>query len=622
LLKGRPLTFKQHFRKFRVNLGYLPRAVALVWASARIWTVAWAGLLLVQGILPLAIVYLTREVVDALVHALRSGGDWTAIRPALISAGLVGGTLLLEEVLRRLGQWVRTVQSELVQDHVMGLIHSKAISLDMAFFETSECYDQLYRARVDSLTRPALLVENIGALIQNGITLAVMAAVLVTYAAWLPAVLFAGTLPAAAAVGWYALQFNQWRIRNTMNERRVRYYDWLLTQHEHVPELRLFDVGTHYKEAYQQLRRELRTERVGLARQQMLAEIAAGGIALMSGGLAVAWMAWRAVRGAGTLGDVALFYQVFNQGQRLMRTLLENAGEMYRGMFFLENLFEFLQNHPQLVEPTKPVRLAPMLGEGIRFQAVSFRYPGSSRQALRDLDLEIPAGRVVALVGDNGAGKSTIIKLLCRFYDPEAGRITLDGEDIRELSVKELRRRVTVLFQQPLHYQATVAENIAPNQTDSEAARAEIERAAIAAGADGPILRLPEGYYTVLGKWFGGAELSVGEWQRLALARAFFRRADIVVLDEPTSAMDSWAEADWLNRFRTLVAGRTALIITHRFTTAMKADIIHVVEAGHVIESGTHNELVALGGRYGQSWKEQIREAGEVCLAEQMKAHL
>jgi len=615
LLTDRPHTLKEHLRRFRVNVGYLPRAVALVWASARVWTVAWAGLLVVQGILPLAIVYLTREVVDALALALKSNGDWTAIRQALISAGLVGGTLLLEEVLRRVSQWVRTAQSELVQDHVMDLIHSKAISLDISFFETSECYDQLHRARVDSLSRPALLVENIGALIQNGITLAVMAAVLVTYAAWLPAVLFAGTLPAAAVVGWYALRFNQWRIRNTMNERRVRYYDWLLTQHEHVPELRLFDLGTHYKAAYQRLRRRLRAERLALVRQQMLAEIAAGCIALLTGGLAVAWMAWRAVRGSGTLGDVALFYQVFNQGQRLMRTLLENAGEMYRSMFFLENLFEFLENQPQLVEPTKPTSLKPMVPVGVRFEAVSFRYPGSSRPVLNDLDLDIPAGRVVALVGDNGAGKSTIIKLLCRFYDPEAGCVTVDGTDIRELSVKELRQRITVLFQQPLHYQATAAENIAPDASHSETAREEIERAAVAAGADGPILRLHEKYDTMLGKWFGGAELSVGEWQRLALARAFLRQADIVILDEPTSAMDSWAEADWLNRFRTMVAGRTALIITHRFTTAMRADVIHVIEAGHIIEAGTHNELVALGGRYGRSWKEQIREAGERSLA-------
>jgi ATP-binding cassette subfamily B protein len=438
-----------------------------------------------------------------------------------------------------------------------------------------------------------------------------MAAVLATYAAWLPSLLLAGTLPAAAVIARYALRFNQWRLRNTITERRVRYYDWLLTLHENVQELRLFDLGTYFKDAYQRLRLGLRTERLALERGQMIAEMAAGAIALLSGGLAIGWMAWRAVLGAATLGDIALFYQVFNQGQRLMRTLLTNVGEIYRSVLYLENLFEFLQIEHRLVEPARPKPLAPHLGEGVRFEAVSFRYPGSSQCAIENLNLDIPAGRIIAVVGDNGAGKSTLIKLLCRFYDPDAGRIALDGTDLRDVAASELRRRITVLFQQPLHYQATAAENIAPPNSGGKTEREDIEKAAKAAGAHDPLARLPEGYDTMLGKWFGGAELSFGEWQRLALARAFLRHAEIIVLDEPTTAMDSWAEADWLGRFRALVAGRTALIITHRFTTAMQADIIHVMQAGRIIESGTHAELVTLGGRYGQSWKEQMKEPRE-----------
>lgn len=606
---GSTRTAKEHLQTFRANLRYLLPAVGMVWDAARLWAIGWVLLLVVQGMLPLATVYLTREVVNDLVPALKSHGSWTAVRPVLVSAGLMGVTLLVGEMMRGVSQWVRSTQSELVQDHIMGLIHSKAITLDMAFFETPEYYDRLHRARVDSLSRPVLLLESMGALAQNGITLAAMAAVLVSYAWWLPLVLLAGTIPAGAVVARYALRFNQWRLRNTMNERRVRYYDWLLTLHEHVAELRLFELGTRFMEDYQSLRRRLREERLALIRGQMLAEIAAGAVALLSGGLAIGWMAWRTVIGAATLGDVALFYQVFNQGQRLMRTLLQNAGEIYRSVLFLENLFEFLEIEPQLVDPPEPEQLASMVRERIRFEKVTFRYPGSSRFALKDLNLEIPAGRLVALVGDNGAGKSTIIKLLCRFYDPESGRITIDGIDTRNLALADIRRRITVLFQQPLHYHATAAENIAPGNSESEVGREAIEKAAIAAGAHQPIAGLPQGYDTMLGKWFGGTELSVGEWQRVALARAFFRHADIVILDEPTSAMDSWEEAEWLGRFRKLVEGRSALIVTHRFTTAMQADTIHVVQAGRIIESGTHEELVALGGRYGQSWKKQMKEA-------------
>ncbi|NCC34083.1 MAG: ATP-binding cassette domain-containing protein, partial [Chloroflexia bacterium] len=248
------------------------------------------------------------------------------------------------------------------------------------------------------------------------------------------------------------------------------------------------------------------------------------------------------------------------------------------------------------------------LGEGIRMEEVTFRYEDSERNALEQFNLTIPAGQIVAIVGENGAGKSTLIKLLCRFYDPQQGRITWDGVDLRELAQDELRRRISVLFQQPFPYHDSAGDNIRFGDMGSAPTQAAIEAAARAGGAAEIIDKLPEGYATILGRWFGYTELSTGEWQRLALARAFVRQADLVILDEPTSAMDSWAEHAWMGRFRELVAGRTALIITHRFTTAMQADIIHVMVGGRVIEAGTHSELVALGGHYASSWNMQMRE--------------
>ncbi len=273
----------------------------------------------------------------------------------------------------------------------------------------------------------------------------------------------------------------------------------------------------------------------------------------------------------------------------------------------LDNLFTFMGLEPQVVDPPEPLPMPNTLQTGIGFEHVTFTYPGSNRVALDDFSCVLPAGKTVALVGANGAGKSTVIKLLCRFYDPDAGQVLADGTDLRRFSLTGLRRQITVLFQQPVQYHSTAAENIAMGDLTASPGDQDIRAAAEAAGADAPIARLSEGYDTVLGKQFGGTELSVGEWQRLALARAFLRQAHIVVLDEPTSAMDSWAAAAWLERFDKMAEGRTVLIVTHRFTTAMHADVIHVIDQGRIVESGTHQDLLALGGRYAQSWLKQMR---------------
>jgi ATP-binding cassette subfamily B protein len=589
------------------QLAYLPRALGLVWAAARGWAVAWTALLLAQGLLPVATVYLTRLLVDGLVAAVGAGGTRDALAPLLLLVAVLAGVMLLSEVLRSAVGWVRTAQGELVRDHISALIHQKSVAVDLAFYESPEYHDRLHRARGEAGYRPVALVEGLGQLLQNGVTLLAMGAVLVPFGWWLPLVLLASTLPAFGVVLHYNLQQHHWRQRTTADDRRTWYYDWLLTSGETAAELRLFGLGPLFQSLYQALRARLRGERLRLARRGALAELAAGVVALLLTCGALAWMVRQTLLGLVTLGGLALFYQAFLQGQRLMRSLLDGVGQVYTNSLFLGNLFEFLALRPRVVDPPQPVVAPLSVRAGIRFHGVTFRYPGSERVALHDFDLIIPAGQVVALVGPNGAGKTTLIKLLCRLYDPDAGRIELDGIDLRQVEVAELRRLIAVLFQQPVHYSATVADNIALGSL-AVASREEVEAAARAAGADKPVACLPQGYDTLLGKWFaGGTELSVGEWQRLALARAFLRQAPVLLLDEPTSAMDSWAEADWHERFRRLAAGRTVLIITHRFTTALRADVIHVMAEGRVVESGSHEELLARGGLYARSWADQTK---------------
>lgn len=599
---GKLLTTR--LRKALAQLPYLPRALKLVWEVARPWTIAWIVLLIVQGLLPAATVYLTKLVVDGVITAVRNGSSWPNLRHVLLLLTLLGGILLLMEVVRAGINWVRTVQAELLQDHITSLIHEKSVTADLAFYELSDYYDHLHRARAEAWYRPVALLGNLGALLQNSITLLAMGAILIPLGPWLALALLFSTLPAFYVVVHYAFTEYQWRQRSTGDERRAWYYDWIMTTAEAAAELRLFGLGKYFQSNYKGLRQRLRGERLQLTRRQGLAELGASLIALLIFGGAFGWMVWKALQGLVTFGELALIYAAFNQGQGLMRTLLANAGQLYSNSLFLGNLFEFLALKPLVSEGQGKVA---NLEVGISFKEVSFSYPDASGKALDDFTMTIPSGKIVAIVGPNGAGKSTLLKLLCRFYDPADGKIEIDGRDLKDLATDELRRLITVLFQQPVHYNTTVRENILYGDLKLDPSNAEIQTAIRAAGAEEIVSCLPQQEQTLLGRWFaGGTELSVGEWQRIGLARAFLRRAPIIILDEPTSALDPWAESDWLERFRELAKGRTSIIITHRFTTAMHADVIHVMDRGRIVESGSHHRLLEQSGLYAESWSRQI----------------
>ena len=592
-------------RKALAQLPNLPRALALVWQVARPWTIAWILLLIVQGLLPAALVFLTKLFVDALIRSARA--DWPEMQFTMLIVLLIGGVLLLMEVVRNAINWVRTVQAELLQDHITALIHEKSVAVDLAFYELSDYYDHLHRARAEARYRPVALLGNLGALLQNSITLVAMGAILIPLGPGLAVALLLSTLPAFFVVVYYALAEYQWRQRTTADDRRAGYYDWIMTTAEAAAEIRLFGLGKYFQSNHKRLRGRLRNERLQLTRRQGLAELAASLIALVIMGLALALMVWRTLMNVITPGELAMICAAFNQGQGLMRTLLENAGQLYGNSLFLGNLFEFLALQP--TASTGDARLRD-IERGIKFNDVSFSYPDAATKALDNFTMIIPRGKIVAIVGPNGAGKSTLLKLLCRFYDPSAGSITLDDRDLKDFAIDDLRRLITVLFQQPFHYNTTVRQNISFGDLKLVATDAEINSALRAAGAEEIVARLPRQEQTLLGRWFvGGTELSVGEWQRIALARAFLRRAPIIILDEPTSALDPWAEADWLERFRQLASGRTSIIITHRFTTAMHADMIHVMERGRIVESGSHQNLLNQNGLYSESWSRQMMSA-------------
>ncbi|RMF00575.1 MAG: ABC transporter ATP-binding protein [Chloroflexi bacterium] len=601
--------FGQKVAFFGSQLKYVPRAVGLVWHAARGYTVAWGVLLLIQGLVPAATVYLTRVFVDALVVAIQQDGAWEAVQPALWLALLMGAIMVVSQVLGSISEWVGVAQAEYVEEYLMSLVHHKSTTVDLAFYEMPEYHDKLHQAQSELSSRPLALLESGGSLAQNSITLISMMLLLLPYGVWLPLVLFVSTLPAFYVVVRYNRTYHRWWEETTADRRWLGYYSSILTLDAIAAEVRLFNLGPHFQERFVTIQRHLRDGGLRIIRNRGVARLLASLSAMLITGLALLWMVWRGFTGAVTLGDLALFYQAFNRGQDVLRSLLSNLGQIYDNILFLENLFAFLDLQPEVRSPANPAPAPAPLRGGIEFKNVTFRYPGTERPVFENFNFSVPAGKVVAVVGSNGVGKTTMLKLLCRFYDPESGSIQLDGVDLRDLSVEELRRMTTVMFQFPMLYSDTAGGNIALGDLDANPSQTQIEAAARRAGAHEFISRLPKGYNSLMTKTFSsGTELSGGERQRLALARAFLRQAQIMILDEPTSLMDSWSEIDWFDRFRELAQGRTAIIITHRFTIAKDADLIFVMDRGQVVEAGNHAELMALDGLYAESWRAQTGE--------------
>ncbi|AFZ00992.1 ABC transporter ATP-binding protein [Calothrix sp. PCC 6303] len=597
-------------------ISHLVKTFQLVFAASGFWTIAWMVMLLVQGILPAISITLIREVVDNLVSVSGNGVSSDTVQKLIIPIGLMAGVMLVGEFFNTSGEWIRTAQSELVSDKITKLIHEKSLAVDYGFYEHSEYNDKLNRAREGATGRSLGLLENMGNLVQNTVTLIVMAAILLPYGLWLPTILIISSFPAFYVLLYLSKVQYKWSQKTTTDRRWLMYYDYLLTNSATAAELRLFDFADYFQNSYHNLRKRLRKEQFKLLKLQTIGRIIAAIFALSMTGVALGWMGRQVLLGILTLGDLALFFQAFNQGQGIVKELMSSLGQIYRNSLFIGNLFEFLQIEPKIVDPLQPLAVPSKVQQGIKFCQVTFRYPGNEESVLEDFSLTLPSGKIVAIVGDNGAGKSTLIKLLCRFYDPDSGSIELDGIDIRQFSVKAFRKLITVLFQSYIPYYTTAGENIALGDINAVSNQKDIEVAAKSSGIHDKITRLSLGYNSMLGKLFpDGHDLSGGQWQRLALARAFFRRAQVIILDEPTSAMDPWAENDWLDRFRALANGRTAIVITHRFTLAMRADIIHVMRSGKIVESGNHEELLALDGLYAQSWNSQMETSWEKTTA-------
>jgi ATP-binding cassette subfamily B protein len=576
----------------------LRRAVSIVWKSSPALASSNLVILLVQGLLPVASLYLLKLTVDSLEGTI-TGTNYASFGYIALLIGLMGASALLTTLARSLSGLVGKAQARIVTDRMQDILHEKSVTVDFAYYEDSRYFDTLHRAQSEAPFRPTSIVNGLIQSLQNLITLVAMAALLLTFHWAVALVLVAAAAPGVLVRLKYARELWTWQRDRTETERRAWYKHWLLTSAQHAKELRLLGLGKFFRQRYRNLRGMLRNEMLHMTRRRAAAEFAAQGSATILVYGSFAFIAWRAYQGEITIGDLVMYFQAFQRGLSSLRGLLGSLADLYEDCLFLTNLYEFLDIQPGIASPESPVAFPSVVSSGIRFDHVTFGYPGSSGPVLDDLCLEIRPGETIALVGENGSGKTTLAKLLCRLYDPAGGAVTIDGTSLREFDLNDLRSHISIVFQDFARYHLSARENISLGDTDHADDLPRIIRAAGVTGIDGVLTDLPDGYDTLLGRWFrGGVELSDGEWQKIALARAFFREADIVVLDEPTASLDARSEKEVFTRFRELAGSRTAVLISHRFSSVRIADRIAVLNRGRIVELGTHRELIERNGLY------------------------
>jgi ATP-binding cassette, subfamily B, bacterial len=585
----------------------VPGTFRLVWATDRAGAAALALLTVLAAVLPAPIAWVGKLIVDGVVagaHGAPSSGRVLA----LVAAELL--LMALSLAATRSGAYVRELMRARLGNAVNERILAKALDLELRHFEDADVYDKMQNARREASSRPLSLVTQAFSVVQNALTLAALSALLLHLSPWSVVVILAASVPAFVAEARLAAEsfrLNSWRAPEG---RRLDYLEWILTRDSHVKEVKLFGLGPLMLGRYRALFRRFYDEDRRLALRRTVLGMLFGVVSLAAFYACYATVAVRAARSDLTVGDMALFITVFRQGQAAIQSILRSVADTYQDALYMSNLFSFFDiptggERARASPARRPPRGAP---SAIELRGVSFRYPGRKEWALRDVSLVIAPGEKLGLVGENGAGKSTLVKLLLRLYDPDEGAVLYGGVDLRDMDVTDLRERVAAVFQDFVRYQFTAGENIGLGDPAALGDRRRVEEAARRAGALPLVDSLPQGLDTVLGGWFeAGQELSAGQWQKLAIARAFMRDAEVLVLDEPTASIDAEGEHDLFQRFRQLAAERSALIISHRFSTMRIADRIAVLHAGRLAELGTHDQLVAAGGRYAHLFGLQAR---------------
>ncbi len=596
-------------------LRHIPRFLGAVWRTSPSLTLASLLLRLVRAVLPVAVLFIGKLIIDEVVSQTQVAPPGDGSLGAWWDSGRLGhlglllaiefGLAVASDVLARLVSLTDGLLSELYNNRVSVELIEHAASLDLEHFESSDQQDRLERARRQTIGRNALLPMVLGQ-VQDLLTIISFAAGLLIYAPSLILLLAVALVPSFLSESHFNTAAYRLSFTRSRERRRLEYIRFVSSSVETAKEIKLFRLADFLVARFREIAAAIFAANRDLAMRRALWGSVFAALSSVAYYLAYAVIAWRTVKGEYSIGDLSFLAASFLRLRGLLEGMLLGLSSIAAQALYLEDLFSFLETAPVIGAGRGRLPFPTPIRQGLAFEDVGFRYPESDAWAVRHLSFTLAAGEVIALVGENGAGKTTIVKLITRLYDPTEGRVLLDGIDLRDYDLDDLRRHVGVIFQDFVRYNLTVAENIAMGRIEAAGERERIHDAAVRSMADPIIARLPGGYDQLLGKRFSdGLELSGGEWQKIAIARAYMRDAALLILDEPTSALDARSEFEVFQRFKDLSEGKTAVLVSHRFSTVRMADRILVLEQGRVAESGTHAELLGLGGRYAELFELQ-----------------